>query len=249
MLLEDLAAAPGFPAWSHADKVRAFAWFVLTHEGRPYFTTDDLRRCFDGLGVEPPQAISPYVSKMLSRKPKEALRAGEGYVLERRVRQALDEKLGKRPAAARVDKLLADLPARLPEEVERVFLDEAIACFRSKAYRASMVMTWNLAFDHLCTWVIAKHLGDFNVALPKRFPRADISVIAKRDDLAELKESQVIEVCRSAGILTPDQHKIFKEKLDRRNMAAHPSRVMIPPETAEEFIKDLVTNGVLALMQ
>jgi hypothetical protein len=246
--LEDLAAVPGFSGWSHAEKVRAFAWFLLTHEGRPWFTTDDVRQCFDALGLDPPTAISPYMTKMLSRKPKQALRSGLGYVLERRLRETLDAKLGTRPATAHVDRLLAELPDRLPDAVQRVFLVEALACFRCKAYRAAMVMTWNLAFDHLCTHILTKHIAEFNLWLPKRFPKADIAAVAKRDDFAELKESQVIEVCRSAGIISGNVQTILKEKLGRRNMAAHPSTVLIAQETAEEFIKDLVTNGVLALM-
>jgi hypothetical protein len=42
--------------------------------------------------------------------------------------------------------------------------------------------------------------------------------------------------------------KSFREKLDKRNTAAHPSTVEIASHTAEEYIIDLVTNGVLKLV-
>jgi hypothetical protein len=89
---------------------------------------------------------------MLSRKPKEVLRDPRGYLLETRIREPLEARFGQRAATTQVDKLLAELPTRIPNLVERDFLKEALICFRHKAFRAAIVMTWNLAYDHLnCT--------------------------------------------------------------------------------------------------
>jgi hypothetical protein len=41
---------------------------------------------------------------------------------------------------------------------------------------------------------------------------------------------------------------ILKEKLDRRNIAAHPANLKMLQSTAEEVIRDLVENVVLKLM-
>ena len=109
-------------------------------------------------------------------------------------------------------------------------------------------MAWNLAYDHLCEFVMAKHLGDFNAQLSRSFPKADIASINKRDDFAELKESQILQVCRSANIISNSLHKILKEKLDRRNVAAHPSGIVVSQLTAEECIKDMIENVVLKLV-
>jgi hypothetical protein len=57
-----------------------------------------------------------------------------------------------------------------------------------------------------------------------------------------------LQVCRSANIITNDLLKILREKLDKRNTAAHPSTVEIAPHTAEEYIIDLITNAVLKLL-
>lgn len=68
------------------------------------------------------------------------------------------------------------------------------------------------------------------------------------DDLAEkLKESQVIEICNSAGVFNSDVHRISGEKLGRRNSAAHPSNVAIGQLQAQNFIDDLVKNVVIKL--
>jgi len=143
--------------------------------------------------------------------------------------------------------VLRELPSKLIVPVEKAYLDEALRCFRHDAVRAAIVMTWNLAYAHLCNVILVKHLPAFNTQLPLSFPRAEISTIATRDDFEALKESQVLQVAKSANIISGSVHKILKEKLDRRNIAAHPSNVVIRPETAEEFILDLVQNVVLKL--
>ncbi len=159
----------------------------------------------------------------------------------------MDGKYGSRPAAIYISKLLTDLPTRIPNLAERTYLDEALVCFNVGAFRASIVMCWNLAYDHLCELVLTRHLRDFNAQLPKSFPKADISVLNKKDDFQELKESQVLQVCKSANIISGSLHKTLKEKLDRRNIAAHASGVVVSQPTAEEFIKDLIENVVLKL--
>jgi hypothetical protein len=57
-----------------------------------------------------------------------------------------------------------------------------------------------------------------------------------------------LQVCKSALLISGSVHKIMKEKLDRRNIAAHPSGVGTFAPTAEEYIKDLVENVVLKLV-
>jgi hypothetical protein len=58
----------------------------------------------------------------------------------------------------------------------------------------------------------------------------------------------VLQVCASANIISGNIHKIAKEKLVRRNIAAYPSSVVTTPATAEEFIRDLVENVVLQVV-
>lgn len=111
-------------------------------------------------------------------------------------------------------------------------------------------MAWNLAYDHLCGYVLnsSSRLANFNSQLLRSFPKARVSAVNNRDDLSDLKESEVLQVCRSANIITTDLLKILKEKLDKRNTAAHPSTVDIAPHTAEEYIIDLIPNVVLKLL-
>lgn len=99
----------------------------------------------------------------------------------------MNRKYGARPTAVYVSTLLCELPARVPKLAERTYLDEALACFNAAAFRASIVMCWNLAYDRLCEFVLTKQLPAFNTQLPKSFPKAEISAVAKTDASADKK--------------------------------------------------------------
>lgn len=252
MKLEELVnGVPGFSGWKHADKIKFFAWFLHSKRGRERFMPADIKACYVELGLDEPSSIAPFLTAMEQRRPKDVLHNKQGYALEKRVRDELEKRYGQRPAAIQVDKLLVELPAKVQNLAERTFLDEALICYRCKAYRAAIVMAWNLAYDHLCYYVLNKHLAAFNAQWPKSYQKkhadARIKAITIRDDFGELQESEVIQICRSANIITNDIYKILNEKLGRRNTAAHPNSVKITQLQAEDFISDLVNNVVLAL--
>lgn len=238
----------GFADWTYTDKIKLFAWYLHTHRGQAHFQTADVTNCFESLHIAHP-GLSPFILALTKKRPPELLKSKQGYRLENRVRSPFDQQYGERQATIYVDKLLSELPTKIQIPAEKGYLDEALVCFRHKAFRAAVVMCWNLAFDHLCEYVMkdAQRLSDFNVQLPKSCPKADISAIAKRDHFAVLKESQVLQVLKSANIISNSVFKILTQKLDRRNIAAHPSGAVTSQVTAEEFIKDLIENVVLQI--
>lgn len=240
---------PDFDTWTHADRIRLLAWFIHRYENSARFHVGDVRQHYDMLSMAPPANWTRTFESL--RQSKTLLKDTGGHYLERRVRDECDRKYGQRPATVAVQELLAQLPTRVPNVVERVFLEEALKCFAVGAYRAAVVMAWNLAYDHLCTYILAHHRSAFNVQWPvvfaKHYKDARISEVAGLDDFAELKESQVIKICRSAAIISGDVETVLSQKLGRRNSAAHPSGVAIEQLQAEEFIDDLVKNVVLKL--
>ena len=252
MILADfVGGVPGFPTWSHADKIRFFAWFVHYHGKGDRFTSRDIGKCYDELNMGRPSSISPFLAQMEKKKPKELLRNSAGFYLEHSLREKMTEKYGQRKITVQVTKMLLDLPAQVPDIAEREFLGEALICYRYGAFRAAIVMTWNLAFDHLLNFVLKHHLADFNkqwpISFTKQHQKARISAISSRDDFSELKESETLTICKSAAIITPDIFKILEEKLGKRNTAAHPSTVGVSQIQAEGVIDDLVNNVVLKL--
>ncbi len=247
--MEFVESITGFSSLTYVEQIKRFCWHLSVQRQKIRFTGADVTSCFDDTSCPKPSSISPFLTSLASQKPPFLLRRSGSYELSRHAREQFDSVLGKRSTTIAVDKLLQDLPGKLAAEVDKIYLEEALTCFRHGAFRAAVVMTWNLAYDHLCAVILNKsqHLADFNVQLPKSFPKADILAIKSRDDFEVLKESQVLQVAKSANIISGSVHKILKEKLDRRNIAAHPSGVQISRLTAEDVILDLVQNVVFKL--
>jgi hypothetical protein len=250
-LADVVGGVPGFAKCSHADKIRFFAWFLHYHRKHERFNSGDVGKCYDELHMGRPSSISPFLAQMEKKKPKELLRNSGGFYLEHSLREKMTAKFGQRKITVQVTRMLLDLPAQVPDVAEREFLDESLICYRNGAFPAAIVMTWNLAFDHLLSFILKHHLADFNKQWPisyaKQHQKARVSAISSRDDFFELKESEILTICKSAVIITPDLYKILDEKLGKRNTAAHPSTVGVSQIQAEGVIDDLVNNVVLKL--
>jgi hypothetical protein len=249
MTLEEFVQLiPNFSGMSHVDRIRHMGWFLLSQEKRDRFAAADVTRCYDQLHLVKPGNVHSQLQQMTDKKPPELLKDSRGYRLEARTKEYLDGKYGQRPATIAIDAMLQGLPGRISDEAERTFLTEAIACLKVKAFRATIVMTWNLAFDHLLNWVAAKHLAAFNAAIQLRFPKRVGTVMAKKENFAdEFGEFEVIEVCRKAGLFDDNVKRVLNDKLNHRNLAAHPSLLEFTQYQAEDTISDLVNNVILTL--
>jgi hypothetical protein len=145
------------------------------------------------------------------------------------------------------------LAGKISDQAEQLFLSEALRCYRAQAFRGAIVMTWNLAYDHLLRWVLADpaRLSAFNSKIVGRLgvKRATDLMIAKREDFEDLKESEVIDICGLAGLFVSGNiKKVLDTQLTKRNLAAHPSLHVIGQPTADDAIYDLVNNVVLTLV-
>ncbi len=253
MELSDLISqVTGFDGMAPGERIRLFAWWLHTHKKLASFKTGDIRGCYEQLHLPVPN-IAMYLTRMTEARPPKALRKGDAYNLAREARSDLDTKYGIHPSMQAVSKLLTDLPDKVPDTSEKVFLSEAIDCYRVRAYRACVVMTWNLAFDHILNWILKDptRLAAFNAAIPVKFqktPKKAAIVINRYDDFAdELKEFEIIELCKNANLLNDNLVRTLKEKLGKRNTAAHPSTMIVVQSQADDVVTDLVNNVVLAL--
>jgi hypothetical protein len=244
-LVDQVAA---FDGAAPKEKIKLFAWWLHTYGGKEFFGPADIRGCFSKLHMDEPPALATYITRLAEAKD---LIAEKGkYKLARSVRAELDKKHGVHASIQAVSKLLTDLPDKVPDMVEKVFLSEAIDCYRVRAYRACIVMTWNLAFDHLLCWISkdTARLAAFNAAITRRYPKRTGVVMKSYDDFAdEFKESEIIEVCNTAQAVNGNIIKILKEKLVKRNLAAHPSSIVVVQSQADDVVTDLVNNVVLSL--
>jgi hypothetical protein len=72
-----------------------------------------------------------------------------------------------------------------------------------------------------------------------------VKTVATFDDFAEeLKEQQVLEICRDAGIIGKNIYNIMHAALGKRNAAAHPNAVVIDQLQTDANISDLIVNVV-----
>ncbi|MBB4429111.1 hypothetical protein GGD66_007711 [Bradyrhizobium sp. CIR48] len=249
MELRDLVdQVPGFDAAAPKEKIKLFAWWVHTHGGKEFFGPAEIRWCYDTLHIDEPAALATYISRLADAK--EVIAEKGKYKLARSVRSDLDKKYGVHHSVVAVSKILTDLPSKVPTVEERAFLQEALKCYRIEAYRSCIVMVWNLAYAHLLDWILndAKRLEDFNATTPKRYPSLKNIQVTKYDDFRdEFQERQVVDIASSAGLINDDIYKIMKAKLDRRNIVAHPSTVVVTQSQADDMVTDLINNVVLAL--
>jgi hypothetical protein len=148
----------------------------------------------------------------------------------------------------KVTNLLTGLADTIPDMAERAYYKEALSCYKHGSPRAAVVMTWNIAFSHLCDHVLAKRLVDFNAQWQQTYQgmhKKKVRSIATFDDFNEqLKESEVVTICRDADIISRNIYNSMHAALGKRNAAAHPNEVVISSAQADAFIEDLITNVV-----
>ena len=250
MRLEDFVGQiVGFDDLPPREKIRLFAWHLHVHKAMEHFGFADIRSCYKELHIVPDD-VAKYVNRMTEADPPDVVRERNGFKLARIIRGQLDKKYGEHKSVIAVKALLAALPGKIPDIAEKTFLVETLNCYKMEAYRACIVMMWNLAYSHVLHWILADaaRLASFNATIPINYPRLKNIQVAKYDDFTdELKERQVIEICNTAGLINSTTIKTLREKLDRRNTAAHPSTSVILQPQADDMVTDLVHNVVLAL--
>jgi hypothetical protein len=250
-LKEFVAIVPGFANQTHPDKILHFGWFLHKYKQKSTFSQADIRACYKERHMEPPN-LSEVFTRMLARKPRVLLQDKSAYKLEHSTREKLNDKYGEHETTIAISKLLRDLPGTISDKAEHLFLSEAITCYHSRAYRAAIIMVWNLTYDHLLNWILADagHLAAFKANIAGRVgpKKAAAIIIAKREDFEDLKESEVLDICGTAGLFTSSNiKKVLDMQLTKRNMAAHPTLLIIGAPEAEESISTLIQNVVRVL--
>ncbi len=245
-----IAGIMDFAGLGQADKVRLFAWLQYSLRGKEPFFTKDINWFYEKLDFRPGNT-SQYLINMANAG--ELLgNATKGYRCEGKFKAKYDGSYKEHDVTINVRQMLKDLANVIPKIGEKDIYKEALICLRHDAGRAAQIMAWNIAIYHLYQFVLKHHLNDFNNRIPVRYPKkwkvADLPVITKYADFGDnMSEREVLEVASSAGIINDDVFKVYKNRLDQRNSAAHPSTLHVTQVQAEGFIDDLIRNTVLQL--
>lgn len=225
-----------------AAKMTAIGYYLHAVRNVDRFVVAQINAAFDELHLQRPTNTASQLKGLTTGTNRRLLLDSKGYRLTSAARDQV-AKLLPEATPKQIVTELRRLEAQVTNPYQKTFLAEAITCFAHGAYRASIVMTWNLAFHHVCTYILAGHLSAFNSQLSLAFPKK--KPITKHSDFEDLAESEVIMVAKGAQIFSVSTTKVLSEKLTKRNSSAHPSSLIVMPITADEVISDLVQNILL----
>jgi hypothetical protein len=240
-LNEFVGQIKSFDNFTIADKISAVGYFLHIYKGLDKFKTADINACFDELHMKRPANAGSQMNAMTQNS--RFLGNTNGFKLSNTTREKIAALLPSDAPPKQILVQLKKLEAGITNQQQKTFLHEANICFMHGAYRAAVVMAWNLAYHHVCSIIFDTHLHTYNTRLQIQFKNE--KPIVKFTDFEDTKESIVIAVAKGAGIISNTTAKILKAKLDIRNTAAHPSSTTILSITAEEVISDLTHNVLL----
>ncbi|MDP3014426.1 MAG: hypothetical protein Q8M92_09305 [Candidatus Subteraquimicrobiales bacterium] len=233
-----------FSKWNGKKQVDYLAYFLMTEMAVDSFTAKQIHECFDLLSLKHYTRLAVYLSENAISRNGRYIKSKTGYCLERSVYNSIKQEVNNEPKKVQVSQDLANLAVKIKNPQEKVFLQEAINCYKVESYRATIIMGWILAVDHLQKYIFDKKLTDFNNELAKN-PDKRIKKIINYDDFSDLHEVKFIELSRAANIITNDVRKILDEKLGIRNSAAHPSGIIFTGHKTTEFALDIINNILL----
>lgn len=243
--VEDFCARANLLAEPVADQVPMLAWF-LHEQGKERIVTADITELYRKLHLNPP-SVSRYLGYLTTGKTKYFLRDKKGYRLEGRTRASLTATLKVSDPLTPVRAVLTDLLVHLAEPSEKLYLEEALRCYSVGAFRATVVMVWNLAYSHLVCWILEPpRLALFNNAISIKYSK-NTNTVKDLDSFGLFKEFEIIEIAYTAKLIDKNRAEILKDKLRKRNMAAHPSTVLITQLQVDDLITDLVNNIIRKL--
>ena len=152
----------------------------------PRFNGADVEAILEDVGKDPTDARTTIRQLLEKGILKQKVRARR-YVLfmdrktqeehrERYQQFRSGESADEEPEKKEVSQSLKELAQQINDPAQKVFFEETIACLAAKAYRAAIVMSWNLAYDHLLGWLIKdqNRLKEFNAKLTKRSLRKGV---------------------------------------------------------------------------
>jgi hypothetical protein len=136
---------------------------------------------------------------------------------------------------------LAKVAARVTDADTKAFLEEAIVCVSVGGLRAAIVFVWVATIAELETRIWAIGANAVTAAVQKGNQSA--KPLTKKDDLAKLKEVQILQVAEDLGVLDKSQKLMLGQALDTRNQCGHPNKYKPGVAKVKSHIEDI--TGIL----
>lgn len=233
-----------FDSLSQIEQTKLVSYFYNVVNNKNVFTSTEIKNCFIEENLKVPANVAHYFIKLSEGRNPIFLKKDTSYTFHRTIKKELDNLYLENQHSQNISTALRNLLPKLTSSEQKQFLEEAVICFETKCYRASIVMTWLLTMDAIYEVVLNGKLTMFNSAIQSHGKYKKI-VVAKKEDFSDIKESDFIELLRVGKIISNDIRKILDEKLNFRNTAAHPNTITIKETKAISFIEDLVENVIL----
>lgn len=234
---------------SQRDLVSFFVYFLTVKLAQKMATSKNIKKCFSDCDLEPPARTATYLWEGNNSKPKKFLKVDDGgYKLERNYLKKIENRLGIQKIVQQTSNALRNLEDKVTKDPAKNFLKETLDCFKVRAHRATVIMIWILAVDHLYShiWANKERLAEFNKVLATNVDKSiKIKKISKRDDFCEIPDGKFIEFCKKANIISRDVKKILDMSIITRNSSAHPSGIEIKESKVISVVEDLITNVIL----
>jgi hypothetical protein len=124
------------------------------------------------------------------------------------------------------------------------FVEEAIACFETRQFRAATVLSWVGAVSVLYHHVVAKELATFNAAATKHFtnPKNPWRIAKTADDLARMKEADFLLLLEKISVIGKNVRQQLDAALTLRNGCGHPNSYKLGEHKVSSHIEDLILN-------
>lgn len=230
-----------FHLLTQSERVKVIAYFYCVVFNKIEFSATEVKKCFIDENLDSPSNIHREISILTNGRPPTLIKKGDRYTFHRDKWKELNELYLDSKHSREISTSLRGLIVKINSPEQKIFLDEVIICFEVKCYRASIIMTWLLVMDILYVSVLRNSLLEFNMAIQAHGQYKKI-IITKKEDFSDLKESIFLELLRVSKIISGDEFKILKDRLDFRNTAAHPNTITIKESRAIAFIEDLIEN-------
>lgn len=235
-----------FNLLTQIEQVKLISFFYSIENNKENFSSSQIKDCFNQENLKIPTNIPQCFTKLTEGKNPIFLKKGSNYSFHRMIKKELIDIFLANRHTIQTSTILRSLLPKLTSDEQKSFLEEAVACFEINCYRASIIMIWLLTTDAIYEMVLSKYLIEFNAAIQSHGKYKKI-IVSKKEDFADIKELDFIELLRVGRIFSGDIRKILLEKLDFRNTAAHPNTIIIKETKAISFIEDLVENVILKI--
>lgn len=182
------------------------------------------------------------VSRALKRSEGYAVRGGDGWELTDPGRKAVAEISGEvaGDTAPKLAAVLRDHMEMINQDQTRAFVEEAVRCFEYRLYRSAVVFSWLGAVAVLQDYVVERKLREFNKEAQRRNSQWNNAI--NRDDLAEMKEWQFLQILRSISVIGKSTKLELENCLQRRNACGHPNDYRVGGKMAAAHLETLIDN-------